>query len=342
MRAHCLTATLLLLGFPTGIFAGENTPSPTNEKNGVEIARYDWTDAKRHREVPVKIYYPKTGSGPFPVIIFSHGLGGTREGYEYLGQYWAGHGFVSVHPQHSGSDDSVWRGKGPGAAAFDMQKAIFDPSNLIQRPLDIRFVIDQVTRLNKEDPAFKGRLDLDHIGMAGHSYGGYTTMAVAGWVLTEASGFAMTDPRVKAAIPMSAPIPVRKDRLDEAFGNIAIPCLHMTGTEDFVMLLKTKAEDRRLAFDHINKADQYLLIFQDGDHMVFAGMKDLMGRRPKDPVFHELILKSTTAFWNAYLNGDASEKAWLADGDFKKALGANGTFEKKIPGKVDANPSQRR
>ena len=62
----------------------------------VETVAYDWHDAKRDRRVPVKIYYPKTGNGPFPVIIFSHGLGGSREGYEYLGRHWASWGYVSV------------------------------------------------------------------------------------------------------------------------------------------------------------------------------------------------------------------------------------------------------
>src|ERR1700722_18408724 len=77
--------------------------------NEVDFVRHEWRDAKRERTVPVKIYFPKTGEGPFPVIIFSHGLGGSREGYEYLGRYWASHGYVSVHLQHAGSDSAVWR-----------------------------------------------------------------------------------------------------------------------------------------------------------------------------------------------------------------------------------------
>ena len=157
-------------------------------------------------------------------------------------------------------------------------------------------------------------------------------MAIAGWVLMpEIIDTRMVDPRVKAVIPMSAPIPEQKNRTAEAFGNIQIPCLHMTGTEDYVTLLGTTAEDRRLAFDHIDKTDQYLLIFQGGDHLVFTGMKDRLGQRPKDPVFHDLICQSSTAFWNAYLKGDESAKKWFAGDGFEEALGNNGTFEKKIP-----------
>lgn len=43
----------------------------------VAVARYTWEDTKRQREVPVKIYYPASGPGPFPVVLVSHGLGGS-------------------------------------------------------------------------------------------------------------------------------------------------------------------------------------------------------------------------------------------------------------------------
>ena len=71
----------------------------------VETVRYDWHDAKRDRDVPVKIYYPKSGEGPFPVIVFSHGLGGSREGYAYLGDHWASHGYVSGHISGQGGGE---------------------------------------------------------------------------------------------------------------------------------------------------------------------------------------------------------------------------------------------
>src|SRR5581483_9906365 len=110
---HLLLLALAILGFhsPAARAAGaEEAPLPYLEKantSAVATVKYDWLDQKRDRKVPVKIYYPQTGSGPFPVIIFSHGLGGSRDGYEYLGRYWASHGYVSVHLQHLGSDSSI-------------------------------------------------------------------------------------------------------------------------------------------------------------------------------------------------------------------------------------------
>jgi len=98
----------------------------------------------------VKIYYPKSGKGPFPVIIFSHGLGGSREGYEYLGQAWAKHGYVSVHLQHLGSDDAVWRDAGLFDKMDAMRRSAFDPANAINRPRDVSFAIDELEKLKME------------------------------------------------------------------------------------------------------------------------------------------------------------------------------------------------
>lgn len=292
-----------------------------------------WTDDVRDREMPVKIYYPASGDGPFPIIIFSHGLGGSRDGYAYLGRHWASHGYVSVHVQHVGSDTAVWQDQGRGRAMEAMRKAAADPRNAINRPLDVRFAIDRMKTLQDEPGPLQGRLGVQRIGAAGHSFGAYTTLAVAGEVFVSPRGKQATlaDPRVKAAIPMSAPVPKNRDQLDAAFGPIRIPCLHMTGTLDNSPIGDTTAADRRLPYDHINNAPQYLVIFKDGDHMIFSGRPRLRGGGQKDAVFQDLIRASTTAFWDAWLKHDAAARSWLEEGGFKKALAGHGTFEMKKP-----------
>src|SRR5579863_6163408 len=105
-----ITVAMLCSIFGALALAGEYQPSPGT--NQVGIIRYEWQDASRDREVPVKIYYPTNGAGPFPVIIFSHGLGGSREGYAYLGEDWVAHGYVSVHVQHHGSDQGIFKDGG--------------------------------------------------------------------------------------------------------------------------------------------------------------------------------------------------------------------------------------
>ena len=80
----------------------------------VDSIRLEWTDTQRNRKIPVKIHFPKSRDQVCPVIIFSHCLGGSREGYGYLARYWSQYGYVCVHPQHPGSDVSIWQNLPPG------------------------------------------------------------------------------------------------------------------------------------------------------------------------------------------------------------------------------------
>lgn len=67
-------------------------------------------DEERRREIPLRIYLP-AATAPAAAVLFSHGLGGSREGNAYLGTHWASRGYVAVFLQHPGSDKSVWRDK---------------------------------------------------------------------------------------------------------------------------------------------------------------------------------------------------------------------------------------
>ena len=76
-------------------------------------------------------------------------------------------------------------------------------------------------------------------------------------------------------------MPRNKEQLDKAFAGIRIPCLHMTGTLDDSPIGETKAAERRLPFDHIRGADQYLITFIGGDHMIFSGRARLPATAPR-------------------------------------------------------------
>jgi predicted dienelactone hydrolase len=294
--------------------------------------RPSWQDAARNRSVPVKIYAPATGKGPFPVIVFSHGLGGSRDAYEYLGRHWASWGYVAVHVQHLGSDTAAltkgWR------VLKNVREAV-DPANAEARVLDVRFVLDHLEQVNRGGSPLSHRLDLGRIGMAGHSFGAWTTLAIVGQSTGQSTGQSPgqgpghAELRVKAAIEMSAPAPRRQENLDGVYSQIRIPILHMTGTRDDSPIGDTMAAQRRLPFDHIHGADQFLVTFQGGDHMVFSGHLAEVNRA-KDPLFHNLILQGTTAFWDAYLKGDPKAKAWLANGGYAGVLGKDGVLEEKV------------
>ncbi len=213
--------------------------------------------------------FPDNRCRPFSIIIFSHGLGGSRDGYEYLGRHWASHGYISVHVQHLGSDDAVWRDSaGPGQA---MKAATLNLQNSIARPRDVTFALDQLAKLNAEDGTLRGRLDLRRVGVAGHSFGAYTALAVAGQ-RSGPSERSLADDRVKAVITMSAPVPRHPTRRD--YAPIHIPILHMTGTADDSPIGDTRARHRRVPFDSMSGPPQLLVTLNGGDHMVFAGVND--------------------------------------------------------------------
>ncbi|MHB9026693.1 MAG: alpha/beta hydrolase family protein [Armatimonadota bacterium] len=256
-------------------------------------------------------------------------MGGSRDGYEYLGRHWAGYGYVSVHLTHKGSDTAVWQGKADPMAA--MRQAAADPRNALNRPRDVSFAIDQLEKMNREDTPLKGRLDLAKIAVAGHSFGAYTALATAGMSFTIAGKtYTLADPRVKAAIPMSAPVNNRKETYKTAYGSIRIPCLHMTGTKDVSSISDTTAEQRRIPYDHIRLADQYLLTFTNGDHLIFSGRPRPTPGDQTDALFQKYILISSTAFLDAYLRNETAAKTWLSDGSFAKALGIFGVWEQRL------------
>jgi predicted dienelactone hydrolase len=252
MKSSLVLLCSLLLGLAA--FSAEDPGSYVPAKPSAEVAviRQIWHDASRDRDVPVKIYYPNGNVGRLPVILFSHGLGGSREGYEYLGLYWAGCGYISVHLQHLGSDDAVWKGKEPAEITKALTAAAMSLKNAADRPRDVSFAIDRLTELDGEAGfPLNGRLDLQRIGVAGHSFGGFTSMAIAG---QDFGSIRMGDPRVKAVIEMSTPV-ARPFQRDYAYAKITVPVFHMTGSRDDSPIGETKASERRIPFELMNAAE---------------------------------------------------------------------------------------
>ncbi|MEM6869371.1 MAG: alpha/beta hydrolase, partial [Cyanobacteria bacterium P01_C01_bin.121] len=135
-------------------------------------------DNQRSRTFPVDLYLPQNLStlpGSVPVIVISHGYGDTRTNEEAsaAARKLASNGFVVAIPEHVGSNKIYQGDLGRG-----LNHDSFDVMEFINRPLDIRFLLDTLEHLN--DAEFQGRLQLESVGLMGHSFGGYTALATAG------------------------------------------------------------------------------------------------------------------------------------------------------------------
>jgi len=198
--------------------------------------------------------------------------------------------------------------------------------NSTDRPHDVTFALDQIALMNSQAGPLRGRIDMQKVGMAGHSYGAYTTLALAGQTFGPGES-RRADPRVKAAVAMSTPVPRRP--AERHYSHISIPILHMTGTDDVSPLNDTSAKDRRIPFDSIRGALQLLVTFRNGDHMLFSGTKAPGRDKARDAHLHDLICETTTAFWNAFLRNDPAGKMWLMSGGCTRAIGDAGVVEIK-------------
>ena len=108
------------------------------------VVDFDWVDPLRSRTIPARLHWPANiaPGARVPLIVFSHGMGGSRRGYRYLGQYWAARGIASLHVQHAGSDSALWVGN-PLTVVDRLQRAAHE-SEALARVWDLRFALDRV------------------------------------------------------------------------------------------------------------------------------------------------------------------------------------------------------
>jgi pimeloyl-ACP methyl ester carboxylesterase len=217
-------------------------PSPRAEHERVAERSEVWHDAKRNRDVPVKIY---GDSGP--LVVFSHGIGEDRDSYAFLGRTLALHGFRAVHVTHAGTDRAVLE-----RGYRHLYRAVKVKENWINRPLDVSFVLD--------------RLGAKEAAVVGHSAGAFTAFALAGMRMT---GGMLADPRVKVAVPMSMP---RMEGVvaPGGYDAIGIPVLNVTGTCDTSIIYRTFPKHRRIPFEESHAPRQYLVTLEGVNHDTFV------------------------------------------------------------------------
>lgn len=263
---------------------------------------FDVEDSARDRVIPVRVYFP-SDADPAPVVIFSHGLGGSRDNNSYLGNHWAKRGYAVIFLQHPGSDESVWK----DVPAKDRMAAIKSAASLKayrDRVDDVPVAIDALSAWNaEEEHVLFGRLDLERIGMSGHSFGAKTTQAMAGERLG-GGRLSFLEKRIDAAVMMS-PSGAKFGDPVAVFSEITIPCLLMTGTLDTSPIGGTSAKDRLEVFPYVG-GSAWQVVFDGAQHSAFGHRA---GRGEGE--FHRRILALTTAFLDAHLKADEDAEKWL-------------------------------
>ncbi|WDA39634.1 alpha/beta hydrolase family protein [Erythrobacter sp. BLCC-B19] len=253
------------------------------------------------RPVPVRVRLP-SGPGPHPVILFSHGLGGSVEAGTRWATAWSEAGFAVIHLQHPGSDVSLWRGLRGQEALAALRKGM-DAKQFIARVEDVKLVLDAVATPVAIGECPLSQLDSARIGIAGHSFGAQTVQALAGQQFRTPSGLiSVGDPRIRAAIAFS-PAPARAEPDESAFGKITMPFLSVTGTRDEVPgISDVSPKDRTRPFHAMPAGQKYLLVLDGADHMVFSGGEQRRPATSNDTRIERVVTEVSVAFWKAMLD----------------------------------------
>ncbi|CAN5216810.1 acetylhydrolase [soil metagenome] len=288
-----------------------------------------WRDEGRSREIPVRLRIPapRSANERRPVILYSAGVGGTRESADRWGDHWAANGYIVVNVQHHGSDVVLGRAGGDPLDLVRRSALATTPSQLFQRVADLRFALDEIPRHRE-----LGAAAMNRVGVAGHAFGAFTVQALAGQNVSR-HGPELADPRVKAVIAFS---PVVRNRVDAEtqFGDVNVPFMSVTGTLDSETAGFRVAPDERVRpFYSMPAGGKYLVVFRHGDHAVFSGSGYSGGPRASEAVSAEpRIVRASQAlslaFWDAYLKRNLSAEAWLAT-QARAILAPDDRFERR-------------
>jgi fermentation-respiration switch protein FrsA (DUF1100 family) len=243
------------------------------------------------RTLVTTILYPATGSGgaqatpgaapdksagPFPLIVFGHGLGATPQDYITLLTDWAAAGFVVAAPLFPLSNSNVAGGA--------------DAGDVVNQPKDMSYVIGAVLSDSRlPSGTLSGLVDPREVGAAGHSNGAVTTLGLV-------ANTCCQDSRVKAAIVMAG--------TTEGFppGHYDFsktpPLLLVHGTADQLIPYRSAP----LVYNQA-RGPKGLLTVEGGSHGGAAG---------QDPQSASTVVRTTTDFFEAYLTGDRHAKSNLA------------------------------
>ncbi|GJD21016.1 carboxylic ester hydrolase [Rivularia sp. IAM M-261] len=194
----------------------------------------------------------------YPVVIFSPGFGSTPRFYTNQIEQLASHGYVVVAINPTYEAPILF----PGGRVIT-QSTIFNFSKANQtkidstfneavkiRAKDVSFVLDELARINRKDSQgiFTGRLDLNRVGIMGHSLGGDTAIE-AMW----------RDGRIKAGINMDG----------GSYGTLLSSKNKSSLNRPFLVMSHDGADNALQLFYQRQKANAYRLTLRGSKHNTF-------------------------------------------------------------------------
>ena len=222
--------------------------------------------------------------GPFPLVVYSHGSGGIRYIHSDYTETIASHGYVVIAPDHPGNT-SIERVLGSGDKPAQIA---------VNRPGDVIAAIDAF--LDPEHPRtgpFVPLIDGDNIAVTGHSFGGFTTYAVASGY-ENPLGSSPVDERVDALIPIAPAVGDGSSAgllTNELLAGIELPTLIIAGTDDKTTPVDPNVET---AWSASNASPHHRLELVAAEHQTFTDLCDyvevLPGREDANPLVVETIV----------------------------------------------------
>jgi predicted dienelactone hydrolase len=246
-------------------------------------------DQDRDRTIPVDLFWSDRAQGP--LVVISHGFGADRRFLAYLAEHLASHGISVAAIEHPGSSVTWLNDLALGQLEpYQHNRDLLPPSEFIDRPQDISFLLNELGRLNRYSTSFRGRLNTEQVVVIGHSLGGYTALTLGGaplnldhlrefcndpnqtalspsdWLQCGAADLPdqdldFRDERVSAVIALN---PVMGRMFDAAsLAQINVPTLILVGTDDPI----TPAMSQQLLPFTDLQSEKYLLSVIGGTHL---------------------------------------------------------------------------
>jgi pimeloyl-ACP methyl ester carboxylesterase len=321
-------------------------PATASELAGSGLAVVDEADlvlrdAARNKDLRVHVSYPR-GSGPVPVIVFSHGAGGSGRTYFPLARFWATHGYAVLLPTHA--DSLALRGGEPTLAVLreTLSGVATDAKAWENRIRDLVLILDSREAIAERAVGLQGRLDFSRLGVGGHSYGAFTAQLLAGALIDipkGPKGKSFADARPKAFLLLSAQGKGQQGFNEKSWQPLDRPLLVMTGSRDLGRAGQTP-QWRLDPYRYAPPGDKFAVFVEGAAHMSFTGrlaepgaFLPAAGGRRANPDEEVAIFKqvkiASLAFWDAYLKGDLPAKLFLQSDALASESGGKVKLERK-------------